>query len=259
MDTKIDEALETERAHFLQRLGKRISFCSEELERSKGVPLAKQTGISPSSYLDYIAGRVEPRLMQLMLIAKEAAVNLAWLQTGEGPMRPGVCDYYSVPKEDFFHIPILTKSGEIDSQTAWGYVRRDLLHNCLPELPNMGITPALFRVTESFSGPKFIFGEFLLVDTTPGIPLETGDYILKQDGNAVVRQITVRPNKRILMLSPTNGFGVAVDAYALSDFQSLFTMVARVLVAYKWPVFCSGPNDKLATLPPQSAISTSPV
>jgi hypothetical protein len=37
----------------------------------------------------YVAGRSEPSLSRLVAMAKAGGVNLAWLATGEGPMRPG--------------------------------------------------------------------------------------------------------------------------------------------------------------------------
>lgn len=49
---------------------------------------AQRCGISNSAFRRYINDGSLPRVDKLVLMAKEAGVNIAWLATGEGPMRP---------------------------------------------------------------------------------------------------------------------------------------------------------------------------
>lgn len=50
---------------------------------------AKKCGFGDSVLRPYLKGVALPGLEKLVLIAKTAGVNIEWLATGEGPMRPG--------------------------------------------------------------------------------------------------------------------------------------------------------------------------
>ena len=49
--------------------------------------LARKLGIPRSTLDDYANGRREPKLSQLIEVARSAGLRLEWLATGEGPMR----------------------------------------------------------------------------------------------------------------------------------------------------------------------------
>lgn len=49
--------------------------------------LAEKTGISRRAIGEYLAGKAEPSRPRLVAIAEAAGVRVAWLATGEGPMR----------------------------------------------------------------------------------------------------------------------------------------------------------------------------
>lgn len=51
--------------------------------------LAERTGISRRAIGEYLAGKAEPSRPRLVAIAAAAGVQVAWLATGEGPMRAG--------------------------------------------------------------------------------------------------------------------------------------------------------------------------
>lgn len=53
-----------------------------------GDALAQKTGLPRRTLGNYLAGRNEPKTSGLAAIAKAAGVSVAWLATGEGPMRP---------------------------------------------------------------------------------------------------------------------------------------------------------------------------
>lgn len=70
-----------------------LNSFAERLRRALGdrkpTPFAKDHGLSVSGFSQYLKGTSEPTRPMLIDIANYLDVNLLWLATGEGPMRPG--------------------------------------------------------------------------------------------------------------------------------------------------------------------------
>ena len=75
-------SLETELGHLAERIK---TVVGTESMRS----FARKCSISDTVLRQYVAGKSDPTRGRLVEIARTAGVNLEWLATGEGPMRPG--------------------------------------------------------------------------------------------------------------------------------------------------------------------------
>jgi transcriptional regulator with XRE-family HTH domain len=71
---------EEELCHFVERLKACVGDDSLRAFASKA-------GISPTALRQYLIGKSEPTRPMLLAIARTAGVNVAWLATGDGPMR----------------------------------------------------------------------------------------------------------------------------------------------------------------------------
>jgi transcriptional regulator with XRE-family HTH domain len=71
---------EEELCHFAERLKACVGDDSLRAFASKA-------GISPTALRQYMIGKSEPTRPMLLAIARTAEVNVAWLATGDGPMR----------------------------------------------------------------------------------------------------------------------------------------------------------------------------
>lgn len=69
-----------------ETLGGRIRTCASIV--GNGDMLASITGIPRRTLETYLNDEAEPKIGRVALIAKAAGVTIAWLATGEGPMRP---------------------------------------------------------------------------------------------------------------------------------------------------------------------------
>jgi hypothetical protein len=142
-------------------------------------------------------------------------------------MVPGDRTTYDLNRDSYIKIPTLTRSGQVDPSDDFGYISREKLMNSIPGFPKMDL--AFFRITENARGPKFLFGEWLLVDIAPDQPLETGDFCLKASVGLVARQLTVLDANRVVVLSAANGVAAPVDNFSRREFDDRYAVVGRII------------------------------
>ena len=61
-------------------------------------PLAARLGFSQGSFYNWLSGRSAPTLEKLMEFAQATGVRLAWLVSGDGPMRGDAPEGYVIPR-----------------------------------------------------------------------------------------------------------------------------------------------------------------
>jgi len=167
---------------------------------------ALRCGISEGAIRKYLASSSEPGMSALTAIAKEAGVTIAWLATGEGPMRhcdkvgsgtvAEVANHYAsakdleaeyslVPRYDVAasagHGSIIHSEQVVDHlafKTKW--LRGD-----------MGLEPdklALITAKGDSMEPTIRDRDLLLVDTREK-PVSDGVYVLRLEGSLIAKRI----------------------------------------------------------------------
>ncbi|MBF0154541.1 MAG: helix-turn-helix transcriptional regulator [Magnetococcales bacterium] len=72
-----------------ERIGRFPNRMKQAIGSEKTRSFGRRSGLSETVIRKYLGGVTFPSLDRLDAIAKAANVNLLWLATGEGPMRPG--------------------------------------------------------------------------------------------------------------------------------------------------------------------------
>jgi transcriptional regulator with XRE-family HTH domain len=90
---------------------------------------ASKAGISPTALRQYLIGKSEPTRSMLLAIARTAGVNVAWLATGDGPMRTAGHSPEEPPRiftRDVKTAEMIAESGN-DYASREGAINSDLL------------------------------------------------------------------------------------------------------------------------------------
>jgi transcriptional regulator with XRE-family HTH domain len=241
MSNKPRKLAQRSRQSSIGDLAGRIRQCVAKVREQRGVSLAKLAGVGDSNMARYMSGTM-PTLPPLAALAEAAGVDFRWLALGVGvPEPPPPDDRIHLDPTLYTVIPTINSSGKIDSGRVWGFLRTDELRNCIPEFPHAKL--AFFRVTEDARGPKFTYGEWLLVDTNATGALLNGDYCLRDRSNGTVfaRQVTVLPGDMIRVILPQNGMAPENARYSRQDFDKFFEVIGRILVGAQWSAF-EGPS-----------------
>jgi len=150
---------------------------------------SKSSGISESVLRRYLSGDSDPGMKALIAIARVSNVNVLWLATGEGPMRPGDAaldgEFALVPR---YNVEASAGGGaEISSEQVVDHLAfkrswiaaLDLQHDRL----------ALISAKGDSMEPTIKDGDLLLVDTRPVESLAEGIYILRVDGLLLAKRL----------------------------------------------------------------------
>jgi len=224
-------------------LAGRIRQCVEAVRKKRGVSLAKLARIGDGNMGRYMSPKkpTMPTLPTLVALAEAARVDFRWLALGVGtPEPPPPDDRIHLDPTLYTVIPTIDSSGKIDSERVWGFLRTDELINCIPEFPHTKL--AFFHVTEGTRGPKFTYGEWLLVDANAREASLNGDYCLRYRSNKTVfaRQVTVLPEDMVKVILPQNGMEPKIARYSRQDFDKVFEVMGRILVGAQWSSFVTG-------------------
>lgn len=160
---------------FAERL--RVALIGHEAAR-----VAKEIGVARSSFYKWLAGRFEPSLAKLQVFSSITNVNLDWLITGRGEMRPGELLGYlkpNYPSGQFpplaferrwleKNIPIGPGAEEIRTVIAPGKLHAEIL------------LPVLIEVRDDAMEPTFRRGDLLLArrDVQPFRDRTNGIYLI---------------------------------------------------------------------------------
>ncbi|MBF5094708.1 helix-turn-helix transcriptional regulator [Azospirillum sp. INR13] len=82
----------------------RLRQCVEMV--GSGDELSRRTGIPRRSLENYLSGKTTPKLKPIIAIAKTAGVQLEWLATGDGPMRPEGVKHCALPTDSNTEQPL---------------------------------------------------------------------------------------------------------------------------------------------------------
>lgn len=148
--------------------------------------LAKAVGVSEGAIRKWLHGQAEPGRDNLVALARAAEVSVAWLATGEGPMRP---DEVS---EGFVYFT-QGEHGQDHSDLPKGFEAVDFLAFrsswLAHQLGVRGRPPFLFRVSSDAMRPTIDEGDLALVDPNRDTLESDGIYLLDDGGRTLLRRV----------------------------------------------------------------------
>lgn len=185
---------------------------------------AKKIDVSDGALRAYLAGTSEPSMRILIALAKEGDVNIDWLATGEGEMRPSSNKaqqdhhlsssfFMNVPDDkqnpangdEFTIIPVYDvydPAGYRSQEESWlqhGYLafRRDWLKNKGLEAKHLTIIAAKGDSME----PTISDGDIMLVDISIDRVIDDAIYIIQASRYLAVKRIQLTPDGSLTIIS----------------------------------------------------------
>ncbi len=169
---------------------------------------AKSCGYSESTMRGYLSGSI-PSLEKAAHIAKKAGVNLLWLATGEGPMRPGEQSEASAGASELetefalipgYNIQVSAGSGALpvdESPTRKLAFRHKWLK--FKGLKEKDLV-LVFADGDSME-PTISDNNTLMIDTSKRELKDGNIYVIRTNSHLIVKRVQTLWNKGILLLS----------------------------------------------------------
>jgi phage repressor protein C with HTH and peptisase S24 domain len=177
--------------------------------------LARAMGVSPSAFRKWLKGEAEPSRERLVALATAAKVGIGWLATGEGPEPDFANGEAAAPKsggepvalERFVMLPRRPTTAAAgpavpplpeDVDSEYVALRQDWVRRVV------GIDPAHLGLELAVGDsmvPTIRDGDVLLVDTSDRRFAQFGIYVLKIDGERLVKRIQRRLDGSLALIS----------------------------------------------------------
>ncbi len=184
-----------------------MSDFSERLQEAIGDEsvnsFAKRCGISQTAMRSYINGSL-PSIDKAQKIAETAHVSLLWLITNQGTADTSSIDEQ---KDTYIAVPVMKTRASAgggavaidEGQDGWVKFDRAWLHNTWHLNPSDLFT--IPSIGESME-PTIKAGEYLLASRSEQhLKLADGIYIIRLEGNILVKRIQVLPGRKIIISS----------------------------------------------------------
>lgn len=167
----------------------------------------KKCEIGESTLRQYLKGG-QPGLDKLIAIAEAGGVNIEWLATGEGPMRPGekIKEDSATSEDDYFtSIPLVNvqlsagNGSFVISEEIKEYYkfRKDWLSKTVTSSPNA----ILVGVTGNSMEPTIYNGDVVMIDTGRIHIYEGEMYALRMDNTVMIKRLSHRPGDKVMIMS----------------------------------------------------------
>lgn len=149
-----------------------------------------------------------PGLDKLVAIAEAGNVNIEWLATGDGPMRPGekAKEDSTTSEDDYFtSIPLVNvqlsagNGSFVISEDIKEYYkfRKDWLSKTVTSSPNA----ILVGVTGNSMEPTIYNGDVVMIDTGRTHIYEGEMYALRMDNTVMIKRLSHRPGDKVMIMS----------------------------------------------------------
>jgi len=196
--------------------------------------LAKKSGVGARNISKYASGEVDPSRTRLVNLAKAMEINLLWLASGEGAMRPDMAGHpssESIHGAGYVHIPkydIVASAGGgalVHSEQIVDYLafKTDWIVN------NLGVSEknlALISVTGDSMEPTLSSGDMVLVDVSERKIETNAIYVLQFLGALLVKRIQCRLDGTVVVKSDNTIYEPEV---VTGDMMNRLKVIGRVV------------------------------
>lgn len=180
---------------------------------------ALRAKISPTGIRQHLKGDSLPTLDTLLATADAAKVNLLWLATGEGPMRPddqindrsGTYDKGEYAYIPLYDVEVSAGGGSLNDHEQV-IARMAFLRSWLNKIGLHEKDLSAVRAHGDSMEPTITEGDMLLVDKSQRRPGGGHIYIMCVQGALVVKRLSVDPDGRVRVISDNKIYPEATAA-----------------------------------------------
>ena len=216
-------------------LAERIRQCAEIA--GSGDELARITAIPRRTLEYYMTGASEPKVARCVDIAKAVGVDIAWLASGEGQMRPGAMAVGEPDDATYAHIPLY--DAQISSGHGnWSEGATVLTHLAFTRysLRKKGLDPAnlsAVRLDGDSNEPLLSDGDTVMVDHSKNTVESEAFYVIMLDQHLFAKRLQRQVGGGIAIISANPAYHtITVAKEHLADLQ----IVGRVVWNASWMI-----------------------
>lgn len=202
----------------------------ETIGKSSVNAFARKCGLSEGQIRNYLKGAV-PGLDKVESIAKSADVSFSWLATGDGEP----CSIAQNNQDTYVSVPMMKARASAgggalaldEDQEGWVKFDRSWLHNTWHLNPADLFT--IGSIGESME-PTIKAGEYLLASRSERhLKLADGIYIVRLEGNVLVKRIQILPGQKIKISSDNPSY----DPYEIKLDEGVdFDILGKVVLVH---------------------------
>ncbi len=168
--------------------------------------LARAAGVSDNAIYKWMSGRGQPSVVNLIALARSGKVSVEWLATGYESRGSGRGAGQSTKSDDYVFVPRydvrvpMARGGAIKSQQIVDYLafKADWVRSRLNTDPRNLL---LIEAAGDSMSPTLEDSDLLLVDLGEPRFKHDGVYVLRRNGDLVVKRLQRRPDGTLVIRS----------------------------------------------------------
>ncbi|MDO9625175.1 MAG: helix-turn-helix transcriptional regulator [Pseudomonas sp.] len=215
-------------------LAARIRQCADLA--GSGDELARLTAIPRRTLEYYLTGQSEPKVVRCVEIAKAVGVDIGWLASGEGEMRPQLVDA-TQDDDKYAYIPLY--DARISAgHGSWSTGARILTHLAFTRysLRKKGLDPAnlsAVQIDGDSNEPLLSDGDTVMVDHSRGGVEGEAFYVIRLDDHLYAKRLQRQMGGGVAVISANPAYQTMMVAKEnLHELQ----IIGRVVWAAGWMV-----------------------